>query len=311
MSTSSVMAERCEAERRGECVPKLDRQGLKLGNEQSRGRSARSVELLILLLLAGLVCCGQYVIAAANPSADDRDRQQLQESVDTLSKKIVDSPNDDELYSQRGDAQFFLGKFKEAVADYDKMVELKPELDASHWRRGIAYFYAGRYADGAAQFDRYHSFDDVDRENGIWRYLSQAMDKGRDEAQKELLRYEKDDREPFSDVYKLFAGNITPDQILANIAAAKVNEQEREKREFYAHLYIGLHLSVLKENEQAVQHLAKAADNTWAPTAGYGPHYMWCVAKLHHAQLKEELTPKQSRADFESRFPATRCGCRF
>lgn len=271
----------------------------------------RRLEPFVLMLLAALFCLAQYVYAAAHPSSEDRDRQQLEESVASLTKKLERSPDDDELYSRRGDALFFLGRFKEAVADYDSMVELQPGLDASHWRRGIAYFYAGRYADAAAQFERYHSFDDVDRENGIWRYLSQATDKGRDEAQQELLRYEKDDREPFADVYKLFAGQITPDQILANISAANIDDRERQKREFYAHLYIGLHLAVLKEHEQALQHLEKAAANTWGPTAGYGPHYMWRVAKLHAAQLKDQLTPKQSQADFETRFPTTSCGCRF
>ena len=229
----------------------------------------------------------------------------------TLSERIDASPKDDKLYSQRGDARFFLGKFDEAVADYDKMVELKPELDASHWRRGIAYFYVGRYGDAAAQFERYHSFDDVDRENGIWRYLSQAMDKGREEAQKELLRYEKDDREPFPDVYKLFAGEITPERILANIAKAEISERERTKREFYAHLYIGLHLTVLEDDERAMAHLKKAAANTWAPEAGYGPHYMWRVAKLHHAQLKDKLTPQVSLVEEDPQFPTTTCGCRF
>lgn len=246
-------------------------------------------EPVILLLFAGLVCCGQFVSAAANPAPEDRDRQELQETVDALTKKIDTVPADDGLYSRRGDALFFLGKFPEAVADYDKLVELKPELDASHWRRGIAYFYAGRYADGAAQFDRYHSFDNVDRENGIWRYLCQAMEQGRDDAQNELLRYEKDDREPFGDVYRLFAGSMTPEQVLANIAAATISDVERSKREFYAELYIGLHLTVLKEDQQALEHLEKASTNTWAFDAGYGPHYMWRVAKLHYEQLKAKL----------------------
>jgi lipoprotein NlpI len=272
---------------------------------------AHRSEPFALLLLAALLCCGQYIFAAANPSPDERDRQQLQQSVDSLTKAIETTPDNHELYSQRGDALFSLGKFKEALADYDKLVELKPELDASHWRRGIAYFYAGRFADGAAQFDRYHSFDNVDRENGIWRYLCQAMEKGREEAQKELLRYEKDDREPFGDVYRLFAGSITPEQILQHIAAAQISDMERTKREFYAELYIGLHLSVLKEDKEALEYLAQAAASPWAPSAGYGPHYMWRVAKLHHEQLQAKLAKDQSRVSDESSFPTTACGCRF
>lgn len=276
-------------------------------NEQSSGR----LEPLILLLLAGLFGFGQYVYAEADPTPEERDRRQLEESVQSLTDKIAASPKDDRLYSQRGDALFFLGKFQQAVADYDKMVELKPQLDASHWRRGIAYYYTGRYADAAAQFDRYHSFDNVDRENGIWRYLSQAMEQGREEAQQELLRYEKDDREPFPDVYQLFAGKITPQQILTHIADAEISETERTKREFYAHLYIGLHLVVLEDHENALIHLEKASKNTWAPTAGYGPHYMWQVARLHHQKLQDQLKPKTTMVDEDHGFPVTACGCRF
>jgi lipoprotein NlpI len=269
----------------------------------------RQRDPLILLLVAVVLWCGQLVVSAANPTAEEQDRRRLESAVESLSAKIAASPEDDKLHSQRGDALFFLGRFEEAVADYDRMVELRPELDASHWRRGIAYYYAGRYADAAAQFERYHSFDDVDRENGIWRYLSQAMDKGREAARQELLKYEKDDREPFPDVYRLFAGEITPEQILSRIAEADIGKTEREKREFYAHLYIGLHLTVLQEDERALKHLEKGAANGWAPAAGYGPHFMWRVAKLHHARLKNKLTPQNSSADDRLGLMNTSCGC--
>ena len=66
------------------------------------------------------------------------------------------------------------------MADYNRIVELSPQRDASHWQRGIAYFYAKDYKSAAGQFERYHSFDNVDRENGIWRYLSQHKAYGKD-----------------------------------------------------------------------------------------------------------------------------------
>ncbi|MCP4505045.1 MAG: hypothetical protein GY826_01455, partial [Fuerstiella sp.] len=71
-----------------------------------------------------------------------------------------------QVHSRRGDALFFLGRCQESVAEYQAMVKLDPSLDASHWRLGIALFFAGQPAKAAAQFDKYHSFDNVDRENG-------------------------------------------------------------------------------------------------------------------------------------------------
>jgi lipoprotein NlpI len=191
------------------------------------------------------------------------------------------------LYSRRGDARFFSAQFAAAVADYDRMVELDPATDASHWRRGIAYFYAGRYADAAAQFERYHSFDDVDRENGIWRYLSQVKAHGREKARQGLLKYAKDDREPFPQVYELFAGRTTPEAILKSIADAPITPAERQPREFYARLYIGLNEFIEDRPQTALVHLEHAVRNPWWRTAGYGPNYMGHVARLHVDLLRK------------------------
>ena len=195
-------------------------------------------------------------------------------------------------YSRRGDAYFFLGRFDEAVADYDQMVKLDESQGNSHWRRGIAFFYAGRFKDAAAQFESYHSFDQVDRENGIWRYLSQHKAYGQKKAREGLLKYEKDDREPFPSVYKLFAGTMTPQQILDAIDKAEISKDEREKRLFYAHLYIGLNHAVEGDDAAAQRHLRLSTLNTWGPSAGYGPSYMWQVGRLHEELLRTKPAKK-------------------
>jgi len=190
-------------------------------------------------------------------------------------------------YSLRGDVHFFRGEFGKAVADYDQMVTLDESQDASHWRRGIALFYVEEYDKAAAQFGRYHSFDNVDRENGIWRYLCQYKSAGKEQAQKELLKYDKDDREPFPDVYKLFAGERTPKQILDGINAAEIDDVERQKRLFYAQLYIGLFEHVEGRDESARSALLSATKNKWPRRAGYGPNYMWHVGRLHFEKLRQ------------------------
>jgi lipoprotein NlpI len=240
-------------------------------------------------------CLGIALLAAVSraqepPAASDpvANRTQLEEQRVVLNKQIEQHPDDVELYSQRGDVHFFLGEFDDAVADYDRMVELQPELDASHWRRGIAYFYAGQYEQAAGQFERYHTFDNVDRENGIWRFLSQVKAYGLEEAREGLLKYDKDDREPFPDVYRLFAGAITPGEILQHIAEASISESERDKRLFYAELYIGLNYAVEDKPDEARPHLQAAARNQWGESAGYGPHYMWRVAGLHRDLLAQQ-----------------------
>jgi lipoprotein NlpI len=223
-------------------------------------------------------------------SADDLsfDSQRWQTIAMQLTEEISNNPKAISLYSRRGDARFFLGEFEAAVSDYGKMVELDASVDASHWRRGIALFYAQQFEAAAGQFERYHSFDNVDRENGIWRYLCQVKADGVANAQGGLLKYEKDDREPFGDVYRLFAGTIEPAAIVGRIERDELSDEEREKRRFYAHLYIGLWHAVHERPQEAKPHLKRAVDNRWGPTAGYGPKYMWHVSRLHYDLLSQQ-----------------------
>jgi lipoprotein NlpI len=236
------------------------------------------------------VLCSIVVVStsAAEPPAAKFDRARWESRVDALNAAITGAPENIELHSQRGDALLFLGRFEEAAADYDRMVGLDASQEASHWRRGIAQFYAGRYDQAARQFERYHSFDNVDRENGIWRYLCQVKADGIEKARAGLLKYEKDDREPFGDVYRLFAGTSEPEAILERITQADISAVEREKRRFYANLYVGLWHAVHDRPDQARPHLKAAAENTWAAQAGYGPNYMWHVGRLHYDLLAKQ-----------------------
>ncbi len=234
-----------------------------------------------------------FSVLAVIAVADDTQRWKDTEA--RLTVAIDASPKNDDLYSQRGDVQFFLGDFKAAAADYDKMVDLDPKLDSGHWRRGIAWFYTEEYEKAAGQFERYHSFDNVDRENGIWRYLCQYKAFGVEKAREGLLKYEKDDREPFGDVYRLFQGTMTAVELLTKIRKAEISDTERQKRLFYAELYVGLNEEVEGRANSAREHLSAAASNPWPEQAGYGPHYMWQVARLHAELLATDATTPKAK----------------
>jgi len=236
--------------------------------------------LAVMLLALAVI---PHTLAADEPV--DKLNQQFDADILRFTEDIKTAPKDVDNYSRRGDANFFRGRFAEAVADYEKMVDLKPELENSHWRKGIAYFYAGRFKDAAHQFEIYHSFDNVDRENGIWRYLSQVKAFGREKGREGLLKYEKDDREPFPDVYRLFSGELTGDEVLQRVNAAKITPREKEQRLFYAELYVGLNDFVDGRLESAEKHLEQAVKNEWGAKAGGGPGYMWHVGRVHYDLL--------------------------
>lgn len=236
-----------------------------------------------------LLCLLIAASAAGDPPLTVEERAKLKRSFDDAvarsTKAIEADPKDVEARSRRGDALFFQGNFKEAVADFDAMVALDAALAPGHWRRGIACFYAGRYEEAARQFEKYHTHDDVDRENGIWRFLSQAKAHGLEKAREGLLKYQKDDREPFPAIYRMFQGLEAPDRVLAQIKSAAIDDEERAKRLFYADLYIGLNFALLGKSEEAARHLREATANKWAPKGGYGPAWMWHVGRLHHESL--------------------------
>jgi lipoprotein NlpI len=201
-------------------------------------------------------------------------------SIDAAAADAVDQ------YSARGDLQMFLGEFEKAESDYLQMVKLKPELDTSHWRLGIAMFFANHPKLAAEQFDKYNSFDNVDRENGIWRYLSHYRAFGKEEAKRQLLRYEKDDRPPFKEVYRLFDGTLTASEVLQAIPA-DLRDESRDSRLFYSHLYIGMNEVVEGQAENATASLLAATLNTWPRKAGYGPNYMWHIGRLQYIELQK------------------------
>ncbi len=209
------------------------------------------------------------------PSERNLIAQDLQTSLDAIGTDAKSMS----AFSRRGDLLFFLGRYKQAVENYRAMVKLDPEVDASHWRLGIAYFFAEQPALAVAQFEKYHSYDNVDRENGIWRYLSHYKTRGSEGARKELLRYDKDDREPFPAVYKLFDDSLTPTEALAKITD-DLSDTEKDKRLFYTELYIGMHYVVQKKPDDAIKFLKRSVSRRWPRQNGFGPDYMWHVARV-------------------------------
>jgi len=211
-------------------------------------------------------------------------RQEASQRLEKFPQPAAGQSGTIDLWSARGDADMFLGNFAAAETAYRKMVELDPELDASHWRLGIACFFADHAKAGADQFEKYHSFDSVDRENGIWRYFCHHRADGREKARQQLLRYEKDDRPPFREVYQLFQGSLTAEAVIA--AAQAGAESSRPQRQFYSYLYVGLNAALEGDRKLAETALSKAVLNDWGRRAGYGPNYMWHVGRLELNRLQ-------------------------
>jgi lipoprotein NlpI len=201
-----------------------------------------------------------------------------------VTESIAREPKNIGLYSRRGDLFLFAGKSREAVADYEKMVALDPSQDAPHWRLGIAYNLAGEYVKAARQFEKYHAYDRRDRENGVWHFLSNAKATSVEQARKEMLNYERFDREPFPALYEMFAGRQTAADVVKRVRERGAEASSLEA--FFAYYYGGLNELLLGKREVGIEFLRLAVGNSAAEHAGGGPAYMWRVARVQLAEAE-------------------------
>lgn len=238
--------------------------------------------------LLPLVVLFAVAASAEEPIPQDVRKQMLdrmEEQKKGIDSELQKSPDSVEWLSRRGDLRLFLGDAKGAVEDFEKEIKLDPSHDAPHWRLGIAYYFAGDYAKSAAQFAKYHAYDNHDRENGVWQFIANARVKGIEAARKEMLEYTRFDREPFPDLYEMFAGKKTGAEVLSG--AEKKGLKDDALVMFFAHYYVGLNEQLLGNAAAATDHLAKAVRLSLEARAGGGPGYMGQVARLHY-----EAAPK-------------------
>jgi lipoprotein NlpI len=189
-----------------------------------------------------------------------------------------------DAYYWRGRERFRRGQVAQSVQDFDRYIELRPEREPPQWERGIALYYDGQFARGAKQFELYQTFDNRDVENSVWRYLCLACAENRDKARATMLPVDRDPRVPMTEIFQLFAGKATPEQVLA---AARANDPPADVlagRLFYAHLYLALFYESEGQTERCRQYLMLAADKELRRNPRINP-YMWAVADVHWKRL--------------------------
>ena len=153
--------------------------------------------------------------------------KELDGEIAACNAALLKDPASITRFSRRGDAHLFLGEPEEAVKDFERMIALDPAQDAPHWRLGIAYYFAGDFTKSQRQFEKYHAYDNGDRENGIWKFLAQAHHDKLDKARSEMLVYTDFDREPFPELYAMFAGQRSAEDVFAEIGQKGLADDER------------------------------------------------------------------------------------
>jgi lipoprotein NlpI len=191
-----------------------------------------------------------------------------------------DAEKDALAADRRGDALLKEGKWKEAIAEFDKFLAVFPKSGPEHWRRGIALYYAGRYEDGVKQFETHKSVNPQDVENAAWHYLCNAKVVGAEKARKELIDVTKDGRVPMAEIQKLFAGKLKPEDVLAAAEKTEAGSAAGTSARFYGHLYVALWYDAEGNAAKVKEHLKKSVEDYKVAD------YMWAVGNAHLKGLK-------------------------
>jgi lipoprotein NlpI len=167
-------------------------------------------------------------------------------------------------------ADFENGRFAASAIAFDNLAKAVPDRAPFLWQRGIALYYAGRYADCRRQFESHRRVNPNDVENAAWHFLCVARAESPAKARAALLPVGPDARVPMLEVYQMFRGTRTPEQVLAAAGTAPDGQ-------FFAHLYLGLYFEAMGMQDRALEHITIAAADRFAGAGGY----MHMVARVH------------------------------
>ena len=196
-------------------------------------------------------------------------------------------PNNLNYQMALGDISFAAGQMDACVAAYDKLIELQPSLEPRLWQRGLALYYAKEFEKGVRQFETHQLVNTQDVENAVWHLLCAARISNVEEGRGKLIPISEDRRVPMSQIYEMYAGRMTPEQVLAianrTSASVELDSGQHRLQRYYAHLYIGLYHEMLKNQEASIREMKKAAEiNPLEKT-----NFMGQVARVH-LQLRQK-----------------------
>jgi lipoprotein NlpI len=163
---------------------------------------------------------------------------------------------------RRAVADFQAGRIAESVRGFDEVVKQRPDVAPQLWQRGIALYYAGRSADCRKQFESHRTVNPNDVENAAWHYLCVARETSAAEAKKALLPVGPDGRAPMREIYRMFAGELSPEAVLK---AAGSDDTAL----FYAYLYTGLWHEAAGKRDESLRLMRLAAQAKYAEHGGY------------------------------------------
>ncbi len=172
---------------------------------------------------------------------------------------------------------FGAGDMKNAAKLYDEILEVRPEIKPQLWQRGLALYYAEEFEKGVDQFDTHQTFNSQDVENSVWHMLCQSRLTSVDEARKGMIKIEQDTRIPMKQVFDMFAGAGTPQEVL-DACGYEEGKQRRDSSIYHGLLYVGLFHEMMGDQE--------ASNESMKEALGYKPHIAGLMGHVAEGHLR-------------------------
>lgn len=210
-------------------------------------------------------------------------RMRLDQSLHRLNGVVSDTPS--RLHHERAEILFRLGRFNDAVRDYDAAARFgRPHDEDSCWERGLAQYYAGDFRGGREQFSRYHRVGPSDIENGLWRFLCIAEEEGIAKAREGEFEYPRKARKPFPALLALYLDRGSANAVLEEAVRDTSSAEERTTNLFYAHYYLGKYYEIVDQKELALVHVRTALAHKIS-------HFMYACAEADAKRLMARQNP--------------------
>jgi len=172
---------------------------------------------------------------------------------------VAREKTDDDLQATSDVARllFGAGEMKTSAEVYSKMLEIRPEIKPQLWQRGLALYYAERYEDGVDQFDTHQTHNSQDVENSVWQLLCKSKLSSVEEARKTMIQIEHDSRIPMKQVFDMFAGTGSPEEVIA-ASGYDAEKIQRNGTTYHAWLYVGLFHEMMGDQESSIDAMKTA-----------------------------------------------------
>lgn len=217
-----------------------------------------------------------------------------QRAVDDFSQAMAYMPAYANAYQMRGCNQFKLGNVKAAVQDWQVFLQLNPDKEAEHWQICVGFALLGHYEEARKRFDWHATTNTDDLEVAFWHFLCVARTEGVETAREHIKSASGEKRVPMAALHALYAGRGTEADVWLAVERGAPDKDERAKREFFAHYYLGLlrqsegKLDEAKESVQKALTIAKANDGFIGDSPG-GQLRGGDIARVHVQQIDQRL----------------------